>query len=102
MVTLTVTHQLLNFFCVLVISEKAVKLAVLLVVMQLHRLTVQRLVLANERRREETFLFLQKLKSPRTNLYCNRQPLLQIHRLRGKYKHEKQGRCHVPVIASRK
>ena len=90
MVTLTVTHQLLNFFCVLVISEKAV-LAVLLVVMQLHPLTVQRLVLANERRRKKNFQFLQKLKSPRTNLYCNGQPLLQIHRLRGKYKHEKQG-----------
>ena len=90
MVTLTVTHQLLNFFCVLVISEKAV-LAVLLVVMQLHPLTVQRLVLANERRRKKNFQFLQKLKSPRTNLYCNGQLLLQIHRLRGKYKHEKQG-----------
>ena len=101
MVTLTVTHQLLNFFCVLVISEKAV-LAVLLAVMQLHPLTVQRLVLANERRREKNFQFLQKLKSPRTNLYCNGQPLLQIHLLRGKYKHEKQGRCHVQVIASRK
>ena len=101
MVTLTVTHQLLNFFCVLVISEKAV-LAVLLAVMQLHPLTVQRLVLANERRREKNFQFLQKLKSARTNLYCNGQPLLQIHCLMGKYKHEKQGRCHVPVIASRK
>ena len=101
MVTLTVTHQLLNFFCVLVISEKAV-LAVLLAVMQLHPLTVQRLVLANERRREKNFQFLQKFKSPRTNLYCDGQALLQIHRLRGKYKHEKQGRCHVPVIASRK
>ena len=98
MVTLTVTHQLLNFFCVLVISEKAV-LAVLLAVMQLHPLTVQRLVLANERR-EKNFQFLQKLKSPRTNLYCNGQPLLQIHRLMEKYKHKKQGRCHVPVIAS--
>ena len=101
MVTLTVMHQLLNFFCVLVISEKAV-LVVLLVVMQLHHLTVQRLVLANERRREKNFQFLQKLKSPRTNLYCNGQLLLQIHRLMGKYKHEKQGRCHIPVIASRK
>ena len=99
MVTLTVTHQLLNFFCVLVISEKAV-LVVLLAVMQLHPLTVQRLVLANERRREKNFQFLQKLKSPRTNLYCNGQLLLQIHRLMGKYKHEKQGRCHIPVIAS--
>ena len=101
MVTLTVTHQLLNFFCVLVISEKAV-LAVLLAVMQLHPLTVQRLVLANERRREKNFQFLQKLKSPRTNLYCNGQPLLQIRLLRPKYQHEKQGLCHVPVIASRK
>ena len=90
MLTLTVTDQLLNFFCVLVISEKAV-LAVLLAVMQLHPSTVQRLVLANERRREQNFQFLQKLKSPRTNLYCNRQLLLQIHLLRGKYKNEKQG-----------
>ena len=90
MVTLTVTHQLLNFFCVLVISQKAV-LVVLLAVMQLHPLTVQRLVLANERRRKKNFQFLQKLKSPRTNLYCNGQLLLQIHHLRGKYKHKKQG-----------
>ena len=43
-------------------------LAVLLAVMQLHPLTVQRLVLANKRRREKNFQFLQKLKSPRTKL----------------------------------
>ena len=66
MVTLTVMHHLLNFFCVLVISEKVV-LAVLLAVMQLHPLTIQRLVLANKRR-EKNFQFLQKLKFSKNKL----------------------------------